>query len=110
MKKPWLAALLNVIPLGPGYLYLGRGGRCIANFVGALILGALGLVMLLVFGCGFGEECGAGQITAILAAAWVPMLLLVLYSVWDGWRLARRHNEELSSQQGGAGTAQGAGK
>ncbi len=115
IKNPWLAALLNVVslPLAFGYLYLGRPWRSIGTFLGAIVLAFLGIV-----GLGFisllqcirsdfiGCSDSASTVDIIIIAS-LP-LLLVLYTGFDAWRLARRHNEELGYRQGGAGTAQGA--
>ena len=46
MKKPWLAGLLNVVPLGLGYLYLGHYGM----FVGTLLLGVAALFSGIIVG------------------------------------------------------------
>ena len=82
MKKPWLTALLNVVPLGFGYIYLERDGRFYVAFpVG--ICATLGLL-----------------VDPIVAGVWALLILAAVATVQDAWRLAQRHNEELN-QQGG---------
>lgn len=49
MKKPWLAALLNFIPLGFGYLYLGRLGRWFAlSLAGGIVAAVAGYFIFFI--------------------------------------------------------------
>ncbi len=82
MKKPWLAALLNMVPLGFGYIYLERDGR----FYVAFPIGVWTTMGLLV--------------APIVAGVWALLFLLAVFTVQDAWRLARRHNAELRFRQG----------
>ena len=41
MKKPWLAALLGILIVGVGHMYLGEWGKGIGLLVLALILSAI---------------------------------------------------------------------
>ena len=112
MKKPWLAALLNVVPLplGFGYLYLGRLRRFIIGFLVG-VLAMLGFAAAAITAAIWALSCVdcEGAAIALAVAGGLFFLLLVLFTAWDAWGLAAEHNEELSYRQGRAGTAQGAG-
>ena len=41
MKKPWVAALLGILVVGVGHMYLGEWGKGIGILVVALILSAI---------------------------------------------------------------------
>ena len=41
LKKPWLAALLGILIVGVGHMYLGEWGKGIGILVVALILSAI---------------------------------------------------------------------
>ena len=97
MKSPRAAALLNIIPLGLGYIYLGRPKRTIAT---VLIAVAAVFGLLVGFGVGFGcaldSGCGpaVGWAVAVAGAALLLLLVvLVMFTVVDAWRLARHHGE-----------------
>ena len=103
MKMPWLAVLLNVVPLGIGYIYLERDERFYATFlvgVGATLV----LSMVAILGwldCGIssrGQHCPDAEEIALVAGVWTLLFLLAVYTVQDAWRLARRHNDKLASQ------------
>ena len=108
MKKPWLAALLNVIPLGAGYLYLGAWTR----FVQTLLLGIstpfigifLGPVILDSVVAGLASECGSTFSPACPRPWWaylVIMLGLALPPVLLAWLTARGAYGRAVSQNAG---------
>ena len=105
MKMPWLAVLLNVVPLGIGYIYLERDERFYATFlagVGATL--ALSMAAILEwFDCGIssrGQRCPDADEMALITGVWALLFLLAVYTVQDAWRLALRHNEKVASQSG----------
>lgn len=101
MKYAWLAALLNIFPypLGFGYLYLGRPGRFTLAFNAGLVAGVIGFVggLLSAFASGSALEM-------VVAMAWA-VVVVGMFTAWDGWRLAVAHNATLGTQQGVLETA-----
>ena len=92
LKKPWLAALLNLIPLGLGYLYVGLPDRFAANLLGGLA------VLLLILGTGVAAiSCGITDcpntternLLILLLGALLLLPLICLFTAWDAWRLAK---------------------
>ncbi len=76
---PWAVPLLNLSGLGLGYLYIRRRGRWL---LGLLLL--LGLVAL----------AGPAQVVLPPPVAVLLPLPALLWGVVDGWRLARRPQEQ----------------
>ena len=103
MKKPWLAVLLNVVPLGFGYIYLERDERFYAAFlvgVGATLAFSMAAI-LGWFDCGIssrGQHCPDAEEIALLVGVWALLFLLAVYTVQDAWRMALRHNEKRAPQ------------
>ncbi len=48
MKNPWIAAGLNLVPIGLGYFYLGRWVRAVLALIVGTLLGWLSLVILIL--------------------------------------------------------------
>ena len=94
MKEPWLAAVLNAIPFGWGYLYLGRRGRFVLTFfVGAPGAFVAGFIMAFwstyaLFSCQYGDPCTTGQQSFALLLWSSPMVLLAAFTARDAYRLA----------------------
>ena len=103
MKKPWLAAMLNVIPvpMGLGYVYLGRPHRFLVNFLSALVAAFLGLVALVLaaLSCMFGgcDPSGAESL-AISLGIFGPIVVVALFFAWDAYRTALEHNAIVSAE------------
>jgi len=100
-KRPWLAALLNVVPLpiGLGYLYLGHHGRFARSLLISLGIGilAFGLFFMVVSAIATGclDDSGAacsrrGGLVAVSVAGGLPFALKGLISAAHGWRLATK--------------------
>ena len=95
MNKPWLAALLNVIPLGIGYIYLRRWKRFVATFVGGLIAAYAGLFLAVESI----EDC-IGLVSSPCGGTFLGALVLFLslpgavagFTTRDAWRLAQKHS------------------
>lgn len=85
MKRPWLAALLNVwpFPLGIGYLYLRRWARFVVSFLGLQVLAMT--VVLMVMGPDF--------LRLFSAVVWMAVVV-------DGYLVARRMNQGLAASRG----------
>ncbi len=91
MKNPWLAAALNVVPLGLGYIYLRRWLRLDAALVGGLV--TVGVSVVLMYGFAF--ACGDAGCSIDSIAEYVPLLIIVSPPVilaaataQDAWRVA----------------------
>ena len=90
MKKPWLAALLNLIPLGFGYLYLRRFRR----FGATLLVGTMaGFVLFLgvpltIYACYY--ECSEAVVLFILIMLLSLPGAVAAFTAWNAWRLASR--------------------
>lgn len=112
IKSPTAAALLNLVLIGLGYLYLGRRRRFIAtSLTAATAVSALGTAVIIAFSCFYethGEViCGEGARNTILIVGAISssvLLLLVVFAVPDAARLARRHNELASQSEPGHST------
>ena len=101
MKNPMLAAALNGVPLGLGYLYLGRPiGWAVTCFLG-LVLGFASLLVAADFAFAASSDflCSSksigGCIHLTLAGAVLmsldgstPLVPLVAITGWDVWRKA----------------------
>jgi len=100
MKRPWLAALLNVfpVPMGLGYLYMGRPGRFGLAFLGTVgASGAgIGLLVLAIFTAIADSDSAANTlpirapVPLLLILAPVPLLLLAGLTAWNAYSLADR--------------------
>ena len=80
MKKPWLAAALNIVPLGLGYWYLGAHKK----FLWTLLLGiaapfigvTIGPVIVDGVVASFASECGAVFSPACPRPWWAYVLMM----------------------------------
>ena len=102
MKNAWVAALLNIIPLGPGYFYLGHYGTfgyifflgVLAPFAGFL----LGPVIIDgVLSSSYVMDCRGGFSDTCVRPFWVIALVYLgvifpsgVISVSTGWSAYRR--------------------
>ena len=103
--SPVGAAILNLVPLGFGYLYLGRPKRFLITALVAAILGVLTLavvVMVAFSACfvedGRGRGCSGAEVIALWLVVPLVLLLLALFTVRDALRLAHEINETRSDQ------------
>ena len=105
MGKPWLAAILNIVPgIGIGYLYVRSFGWFILGIVLALALtmvdSAIGIVIWIDCfdfpgapgACSDTELAAKGRDIKFVVAA--TFLLLVTFNAGNAWRLASRRNRE----------------
>ena len=106
MKKPWLAALLNVVPLGAGYLYLGARTKSVLT----LLLGIsspfigffLGPVILDSVVAWLASECSSTFSPTCPRPWWawlVIMLIWALPPVLLAWLTARGY-EKVGRRKG----------
>ena len=101
MKKPWLAALLSVIPLpvGLGYLYLGQAGRFLLALFGgiaAAIVGValyVGIASFLFYGLGCGISRSCELYHLLFTVVPLPIVVLAGFTARDAWRLAVANNQ-----------------
>ena len=96
MKKPWLAAVLNVIPFpgfGAGYAYLDRDGRMLGSFAGLWVALLLGVGLAVIIDVNF-YGASDGLVFIVLVS---PLLVLAALTAWDAHRLARKHNEQVAA-------------
>lgn len=102
MKKPWLALLLNLIPLpvGLGYLYLGRIIKAFAVFVlGWVVTLGIGVTAFFVFmPCAWGGDCNGILVLILLIMFFVVPLGFLIYAARDAWRIAKRINYVLGAR------------
>ncbi len=81
MKKPWLAAALNLVPLGLGYWYLGAWTK----FLRTLLLGIAAPFMGVIIGpvivdgvsASIASECGAVFSPACPRPWWAYVLMIL---------------------------------
>ena len=103
MKHPWLAALLNLIPLpiGIGYLYLGRPLKALVVYVSAWLASMVVLFAIVIFYflSGSYEYHGnyGGGWHWFLAAFLTP-IVFIGYAVLDAWSIANKLNGEKTKQ------------
>ena len=100
VRKPWLPALLNIVPLlpGMGYLYVGRTARFAFAFVGFVLVSGAALVWIVAIafsGC-FGPCSWLERSYPIV----MPILFLA-FIAWDAWEIARKHNLEVAERTDG---------
>ena len=104
MVKPWLAAMLNIVPgIGIGYLYLRSFGWWLLALLGTLVLLAIDFVggILFLFICWIksAPECSddewAAAYTRVVILFVVTFLPWVLLNTWNAWRLASRRNTKM---------------
>lgn len=92
VKYPWLAVLLSKMFPGAGQIYAGAKARGIF-FISFTVV--LLLIFVLAF-CGFlfTEEAAASRtfMVVVVPAAFLVMLVLGIYSLFDAYRIAKRHN------------------
>jgi hypothetical protein len=91
MKSPTVAAALNVIPLGFGYLYLGEDTRFGLTFAVGLILILLASFIMfnLAFAtCGF-SPCTGTEIALIFRPLALP-LTLSIFTMIDAARRSKK--------------------
>lgn len=105
MKIPGLAALLNLIPFPVpgilGYIYVGKADKALKVTILALsgiIVGAIGaglvfLGALIALGGGGDDSLWPG--ITVLAAASLFVFVTWLWSAWDAYRLAKKHNAAI---------------
>lgn len=93
-KRPWLAALLNAVPLGFGYLYLGRLDKVPGAQFAGIGTGLFGWFIMLSIGFVlFFRLCGDTcppvpnqdlKLLMIRVSGAVPLLLTGIFSAWHG--------------------------
>jgi hypothetical protein len=90
VRKPWLAALLNLVPVvpGAGYLYLGRPRMFAFSLIGYTFipLVAFGLWAFAVWGSEGGCFQGCSYFFALFFS--IPVILYLALVAWDAWHLA----------------------
>ena len=98
MKKPWLTATLNVlpIPVGFGYLYIGRPRRFVATFFTALLAVYIGLMFMVgaAFAC---WDCSPSALAVfgVVVAGMAPISLLTLFTARNAYRVALTQSEAM---------------
>jgi hypothetical protein len=89
-KEPILAAFLNFLIGGGGYLYIGQMTKGAVFIAGAVLFGAMACCLGIVMAsAGFG-------LTLFGALACIPLLfwgLIAIGTAWDGYSLIQRVNE-----------------
>lgn len=75
-RNRFVAGFLSLLVPGLGQIYGGRGGRGTAILVGALVVGNLNLIFLLLF-------ASAAPDPGSLWAYWIPRVGHDLLSVWS---------------------------
>jgi len=100
-KQPWVAAFLNIIPAGLGYLYVGRVRRFALTLVITLVAAAIGLGMIVPLGVhlAFPAPCpsawcvqASGYVAKwvlIFAGAASPLVVVSVLTALDAYRLTR---------------------
>ena len=75
-RNRFVAGVLSLLVPGLGQIYGGRGGRGAAILAGAIVVGNLNLIFLLLF-------TGAAPDPGSLWAYWIPRVGHDLLSVWS---------------------------
>ena len=93
MKNPWLAALLNVIPLGFGYLYIRRYPRFWATFFVGAVASLVGVLLgfLILLPCMEGP-CSGARITLSLIVLFSFSGVVAALTAWDVWHIVEFEN------------------
>ena len=91
MKNPTLAATMNIIPLGFGYLYLKEYSRFALTFFGGVtsIFSAVVLIAILSIGMCVWDGCSDTEQAITYAPAALPVMLS-LFTMVDASRRGRR--------------------
>jgi hypothetical protein len=91
MKSPTVAATMNVIPLGFGYLYLKEYSRFALTFFGGVtsIFSALIMIVILSVGMCVWDGCTEAEQALILAPVALP-LTLSLFTMIDAARRSKK--------------------
>ena len=91
MKNPTVAATMNVIPLGFGYLYLKEYSRFALTFFGGVtsIFSALVIIVVLSVGMCVWDGCTETEQALIAAPVALP-LMLSLFTMIDAARRSRK--------------------
>ena len=104
-RNAWLATLLNLLPLpvGLGYIYLGRPGRFLLTLLGAIAAFVLGWVLAVAIwisargDCPFEQQATVGCVSddelllanTVGVLSWIILgILLALFTARDAWRIA----------------------
>ena len=108
VKNPWIATLLNIAPLGFGYIYLGHFGRFAGTFLWGVAAIFMGLVLgpVIVDGVLAGLDDCPGAFSpscprpvwayAAMIFVWVlPMLLIAVLTTRGAYRRAVDGNVAL---------------
>jgi hypothetical protein len=89
-KEPILAAILNFITGGGGYLYIGQMTKGVVFIFAAVLCGVVTCIL-----AGGMAAVGLGM-TLVGALACLPLIiwfLIAIATAWDGFSLAQRVNE-----------------
>jgi hypothetical protein len=91
MKSPTVAATMNVIPLGFGYLYLKEYSRFALTFFGGVtsIFSALVMMAILSIGMCVWDGCTDTEQALIMAPVALP-LTLSLFTMIDAARRSKK--------------------
>ena len=96
MKNPWLSASLNLIPLpvGLGYLYLGKIGRAFAVFfLGWIVTFGIGVALYSAWErCAWDRDCAVYLIVTLLILFFAVPVGIIICAGLDAWRLANNMN------------------
>ncbi len=89
MKKPWVGALLNLIPLGIGYQYLGRNKRALVTLIVGVLAGIAGLMS--VAGYSINEGLGGRETSGVKLLLFLlsPVVVVAAFTSVDAWLLAQ---------------------
>ena len=101
LKNPWMAALGNLVPLpvGLGYLYLGKKGKAFAVFVlGWVVTLGIGVAALFTWVlCELGsDDCEIILSLVLLILFFVVPVGFLIYAAQDAWRIAKRMNGQIT--------------
>jgi TM2 domain-containing membrane protein YozV len=91
VKYPWLAVLLSNMFPGAGQIYAGAKTRGVFFIAFTIVL----LLIIAFAFCGFlfTKDAIASRTFAVIAStAFISMLVLGIYNLFDAYRIAKRHN------------------
>ena len=93
MKNTTLAATMNIIPLGFGYLYLKEYSRFALTFFGGVtsIFSALVMMAILSVGMCVWDGCSDAEQALVIAPAALPAMLS-LFTMLDARKRGKRSN------------------
>lgn len=95
-KSEGLAILLSFIITGLGQMYVGRIGRGIGLLVAQIVMSMLVMAIITPL-----LHSSPGVMLVFVLILMLAVLILWIFGMYDAYRLAKEHNQELLRRGGG---------